>query len=71
VGFYGYKKGPFDNNGDAKTCGLTAVSGDLRVGGVVRATLKGKAQTIAWSDKEPGKPFEWDLDVVVTAKAGR
>ena len=61
IAFLNFKGSPFDFNGFANQCGATALSGDLRPGGVVRGKLKGHSATQAMGPF-PANAFDWDLD---------
>lgn len=65
IGFYGFKKSPFDHNGDAPYCGLAEIAGSPKPGGAVRGKLAGKGETFAFSDR-PAMPYVWDLSFDLT-----
>jgi hypothetical protein len=67
MGFYGYKEGTFDYNGNDATCGLKAITGDLTAGSVVTGTLSGKSD-IEPMGPLPGRKLAWDVTFTATLR---
>ena len=61
IAFLNFKGSPFDFNGFANQCGATALSGDLRPGGMIRGKLKGHSATQAMGPF-PANAFDWELE---------
>jgi hypothetical protein len=67
IGFYDFKDSPFDYNTDTERCGLVAISGVVKPGGVVSVTMKGKNTTAAMGPFK-AKVYDWDVAVEVTLR---
>jgi hypothetical protein len=68
MGFYEYKEGPFDNNGQAGTCGVAELTGELKDGALVAGKLKGTAAFEAMGPFK-AKALEWDTTFTAGLRA--
>jgi hypothetical protein len=68
MGFYGFKDGPFDNNGGSGTCGVAELGGELKDGGLVTGKLKGAAEFPAMGPLK-AKSTAWETTFTATLRA--
>ena len=63
--FAKFDAGIFDQNAFKPGCGVVALSGDLKAGGIVHGKLKGRAEAFPRSDGT--RPvYTWDVDFTAT-----